>query len=701
MVEVATSVNQAPATLRVGRGVLIFIFVFVSGFFNLATQIIGPRMFASFFGTDTTVWAVMISVTLVGLAFGYFFGGRIPLQPAKRYLPGLLLGNALYLIALSFLVWQIPADLGAWGVPAILGITFVTFFIPSLLFGTVSPLSITLFSELVPRQQMARVTGGIYGVGTLGNVLGALSAAFFFIPYVGLSASLQLFAAVLLIFALVFALSVNWSARADAAADQQATPSGGEDGRIQWDVTTLVLLLLIFFSGFASLATEIIAPRMFTSLYGPTTILWAIVISVTLLGLSIGYIIGGNIPLRFARTALPLVITLNAVLLLLASWIVWELPAELGPVDVETVIITALAAFLPPSILFGIDSQIVIAWLAEGRSKRAVSRMVGLVFGITTIGSFVGALMADIVLLPTIGFSLSLQLFALGFFLFALYLYPGVWRVLAVAGLIFFVAWPQPDWRWDEPGLTLLAQQEGHYQTVRIYTDERTFIRMHLGPTYESEMDINTLEPGFGYARNMVEATGDVQGKDILVIGGAGHSMARELEERGATVTEVEIDPVVVALSDEFFGPIEGDVIVDDGRAYVERAASEQFDFVLIDAFNGPQSIPAQLTTVEFFEAIERVLKPEGVMVMNFIGSTTGDRSGSFEAIAATVSAAFNEARFFGRSGNILLFGSPGELTQYRNLPILPTGGQVLTDDLNPIEILLEEARGSGFRYRR
>jgi len=437
---------------------------------------------------------------------------------------------------------------------------------------------------------------------------------------------------------------------------------------------------------------------MFASLFGPTTLLWGVITAVTLLGLAAGYWIGGSIPPRHIRIALPFVITLNALLLLLSTWVVWELPDRLGNVNLDTLVIIAMAAFFLPSVLFGMDSQLVIGLLSEGKQKHEISAIVGTVFGISTIGGVLGALTVALVLLPNMGFSLSLQIFSAILVLFALYLFPGFWRLIALGALAALLFLPQPDWHWREQYLVMLAQREGYYQTIRIYTDNSTFVRLHLGPTYESEMDLTTLQPRFGYARKMVDIAGDVNGKKILVIGGAGHSMARALEAKGATVTEVEIDPIVVDLSDEFFGPINGEVIVQDGRVYVDNAETDTFDFVLIDAFNGPQSIPAQLTTLEFFESVARILKPDGFMIMNFIGHTSGEQSGSFTAIAATISKAFADARYFG-IGNILFIASKSQIRN-NTLTEAPAGGQVLTDDLNPIELLLEEAR-SGFQYRR
>ncbi len=467
-----------------------------------------------------------------------------------------------------------------------------------------------------------------------------------------------------------------------------------------------LIYLFVFFSGFALLATEIIGPRLFSSLFGDTTVTWAIIISVTLLGISLGYYLGGRIAWPNLRRTMFVVLLVNAVWLLAISWIVWQLPAQLGAGGYQAVLITAAAAFVLPAMLFSTASPVAISILTRGRPVEEAPRIVGNVLAVGTIGSVSGALAAAFYLIPWVGLSLSLQLFAVGLALFALYFAP---RRLALATLPLAAASllvPQPSFQWSAgvQGTRLLAQQEGYYQTIRVYSDEQTFVRMHLGPTYESEMSLLTGEPNFGYARMMVELAGDVAGKQVLVIGGAGHSQARALEARGARVTEVEIDPFVIALSDRYFGPIEGQVVAQDGRAFVAQAQPGRYDLMLIDAYNGPASVPPQLTTVEFFEAAARALKPDGRLLYNFIGSPSGPRSASFQALAATISAVFADTRASATQGqglqNIIFMASQMEMAD-SNFAQAPTDGVLLTDNRNPIEIFLEEARAGISYFRR
>ncbi len=173
---------------------LIYSLVFYSGFANLATEIIGPRLVASLFGSTTIIWAIIISITLVGISVGYFLGGRVPSGRVLKLLPILLIANAAWLLAVSWFVWKIPGDFASAGYLSITITCFIAFFPPAVLFSMTSPLVISLLTSIHPPEAISRDVGNIYALGTLGSVLGALAAAFILIPYVGLSTSLRLFA---------------------------------------------------------------------------------------------------------------------------------------------------------------------------------------------------------------------------------------------------------------------------------------------------------------------------------------------------------------------------------------------------------------------------------------------------------------------------------------------------------------------------
>jgi len=465
--------------------------------------------------------------------------------------------------------------------------------------------------------------------------------------------------------------------------------------------TKILLYSLVFFSGFANLATEIIGPRLVASLFGSTTIIWAIIISITLTGISIGYYLGGRVPQSKALGYFPRILILNALWLLALSWFIWLIPHVFASVGYAAIGVTAFIAFFPPAVLFSATSPMVISLLAAERDKEAIPKEVGNVYALGTLGSVIGALAAAFILIPYVGLSASLRLFAGLAILYALIFLSARMRLVGAAILAAGLIVPQPVYRWGEGlGLRLLEQREGLYQTIRVFTDDSTFVQMNLGPTFHARMDLDSKEPTFGYAVKMIELSGDAQGKRALILGGAGHTMARALEKRGASVVEVEIDPFVVELSDRYFGPVQAQKEITDGRAYLEQYAGAGFDLILVDAFDSLASVPPQLVTHEFFQAVNRALKPDGRMIFNFIGVPEGAQSNSFRAVSATIRSVFPNALATHHAGeqlmNIVLIASQSAMGDL-DFPPAPEGGTALTDDLNPSEIYFEQVRTDYF----
>ena len=470
--------------------------------------------------------------------------------------------------------------------------------------------------------------------------------------------------------------------------------SGTYINKSSHQVFSSVLYLLVFFSGFANLATEIIGPRLVASIFGYTTTIWAIIIAVTLLGISVGYYIGGRVAQNKIISWLPIILIINALWLLAISWIIWELPAQLVELGIGVVMLTAFAAFFVPATLFSMTSPLAISLFSTSQTSDQIPRTVGNVYALSTVGSVLGALLAAYVFIPWVGLSLSLRSFAVILILFALYFLNLRWRIPSTLLLLAALVVPQPSFHW-QTDMQLLAQREGNYQTIRVYYHD-PFLEFFLGPISQSMIDTTSGEPALDYSRVISEIIQDVKGKSVLVIGAAGHSHAHVLERRGASVTEVEIDPFVASISDEFFGKIKGKTIIQDGRAFVELAPPSSYDIVIVDAYNA-LSVPPQLTTREFFDRVKQILKPNGKLIVNYIGIIQGPQAKAYHAMAATISSVFTDTRVlfvygekFPSAQNILFFAS---MAPQNDLQLIqaPHTGVVLTDDLNPIEIFYEE----------
>ena len=132
--------------------------------------------------------------------------------------------------------------------------------------------------------------------------------------------------------------------------------------------------------------------------------------------------------------------------------------------------------------------------------------------------------------------------------------------------------------------------------------------------------------------------------KNVLIIGLGGGTLSNMIHELypSAHIENVEIDPAVIKVARDYFNFIETDNVttkVQDGRIFIKRAAlkSQQFDWIILDAFNGDY-IPEHLLTKEFFEEIKSVLAEGGIVAANTFSS-----SKLYEHESATYHAVFGD----------------------------------------------------------
>ncbi|WP_256757948.1 spermidine synthase [Cohnella sp. WQ 127256] len=109
-------------------------------------------------------------------------------------------------------------------------------------------------------------------------------------------------------------------------------------------------------------------------------------------------------------------------------------------------------------------------------------------------------------------------------------------------------------------------------------------------------------------------------------------------------MTVAELDGKVVELSKQFFGYRHNNVIVGDGREILSHEQSNQFDFIILDAFNS-KGTPLHFTTHEFFELMLDKLDSSGAIMMNLFGKIKNDRL--INAIHTTLKETYTFIRVF------------------------------------------------------
>jgi len=134
-------------------------------------------------------------------------------------------------------------------------------------------------------------------------------------------------------------------------------------------------------------------------------------------------------------------------------------------------------------------------------------------------------------------------------------------------------------------------------------------------------------------------------------------------------VDVVEIDPAVVGFAQKYFDfSATGDVYIEDARAFLRRT-DRRYDLIVHDTFTGGTT-PEHLLSLEVLQRVHALLRPGGVLALNFVGYYESSQAEASFAVARTVRAVFRHVHAYRDSapdptepvGNILFFASDDAL---------------------------------------
>src|SRR2546427_5246403 len=187
-----------------------------------------------------------------------------------------------------------------------------------------------------------------------------------------------------------------------------------------------LLILLVFVAGACSLAIELSASRLLAPYFGTSLFVWANLIGLILLYLTIGYYVGGRLADRFPRPEVLYLLTTVAAFLiglipLISSPIqLWSLSA-LATYSVSVFygsLVSVILLFAIPMILLGCVSPFAIRLRIEQVGKSG--RTAGQLYAISTAGSILGTFLPVLWPIPTIGTYLTFPVIAVTLLLISL-----------------------------------------------------------------------------------------------------------------------------------------------------------------------------------------------------------------------------------------------------------------------------------------
>ena len=500
---------------------------------------------------------------------------------------------------------------------------------------------------------------------------------------------------------------------------------------------TVYLHITAFISGLVSLALELAAGRLLAPAFGTTELVWSAIIGLILLYLSVGYALGGRWADRSPHpTTLYTILTgagltiaaipvLARPMLRLASqgMLAWNLPQIAGP------FIFVLVLFVAPVTLLACVSPFVICLSVTDIT--AAGGTSGRIYAVSTLGSFIGTFLPNLVLIPNLGTYRTFVLLAMIATVTGLWglwkanrhrFWALAWTVLLLIAL--FVLKPGTI----KPEIGLIHEEESVYNFIQVIenTDGSRYLLLNEGQGIHSvylpgdatltggPWDYYLIAPYFNPAPHLPATI-----ESLLVIGlAAGTTPTQYTEVYGPLpIDGVEIDPAIIRVGRDYFAMTQPNLTAyaADGRAFLSHT-EQRYDVVAVDAYRLPY-IPWHLTTVEFFAEVRARLTEQGVVAIN-VGHTAGTGGGDWrlvEAIVATMRQVYPSVHVIEvpSSFNAIVVGTVKPTTVQNlvdNLPLLADArlrivaeralanlrevapsGIVFTDDHAPVEQLTHD----------
>ena len=183
-----------------------YFIVFMASACTLVLEFVAGRMMAPMVGVSLYTWTSIIGVVLAGISIGNYLGGRIADQGPLPADPG---------HPVSARGLEQPQHPGADRLPSAPGWTFrsrswrrsslltmILFFLPSALFGTISPIVVKL--ALKSLDTTGSTVGKIYAWSTVGSIVGTFATGFVLISWFGTRAIVAGVAVTAILMGLVF-----------------------------------------------------------------------------------------------------------------------------------------------------------------------------------------------------------------------------------------------------------------------------------------------------------------------------------------------------------------------------------------------------------------------------------------------------------------------------------------------------------------
>ena len=647
---------------------------FLSGATGLIYQLLWVRVLYQTFGSTIQSITTVVAAYMGGLGLGAWLLGRIgDRHPKPAALYGWLEVAIGVFGVISPLVLMLAHKLyvgiaGTVELPALVsvalrfGLAALVLLIPTTLMGGTLPILTRAFMG-DDRARLRAALGGLYGLNTLGAVVGTGLAGFFLIEALGIRTSLWITAAINV------ALGIAGIYMARPLPVEAAPPEPAPVTRAARDPLHITALVLLAVTAFASLLNEIAWTRVLVMIVGGSTYAFTLILLVFLLGIGLGsaFFVGRHAPPRETAASAALaqgITTAGAALLfvffnVLPIYIIAVFQVQFFEATTRLLLmgIAVGAVVLIPAIGMGMTFPLLTDLVAPPGAARGAD--VGRAYALNTLGSILGAVLTGFVLVVVLGTEWTLRvgllLSGLGAMALAFLAARGVPegseehrrirnRVLgggslAAAGLAAVFAAPTWNHRLVDLGPTIYARQPMNATGLQAYLTHRGVRQTDFREGPNATVSIWESEAGRSLKVNGKADASDHGDMDTQVMVGLAPAAARPHPRSafvigwGSGVTAgtlaavpgmervhaVEIEPAVLAMDPHFRHVNDSamlrpnvKVVVDDARSALQLS-SGTYDLIVSEPSNPWLAGIATLYTPEFYAIARSRLADDGV----------------------------------------------------------------------------------------
>ncbi len=613
-----------------------FLLFFISGFCGLLYQVVWLRLAFRSFGVITPVLSVVISVFMLGLALGSWWGGkwisrvseRTRLSPIIYYaLAELLIGVGAFVVPWLFSLSEgyllSFGEMNSFAYLALSALLIAVNILPwCLLMGVTFPLMMA-FLKGIDRTEKTSFSF-LYLANVIGAMCGTLITAFVLIELLGFRNTLIIAGfANFTIAAISLLLGKAYPLKAQLPQEESEPVAGPGRGASK---RPTLLMTILFTTGFVAMALEVVWTRAFTPVLETTVYAFAYLVSVYLLATWVGsFIYRRDISREKVRS--------NANLI---GWLAVTVfaPIVINDPRINTTTLPLLASIFPVCAVLGYLTPKLIDTYSEGFPGRA-----GRAYAINIVGCILGPLVSSYLLLPLLGSKSSMVLLSVPFMFFFLIYWgslgerPKARLVLACLTALLFLSSLLVNIGYEESFEGKNFARDGvirrdHTATIVSYgegMDKKLFV---------NGIGITNLTPIAKMMAHWPMAFLKEPPKKSLVICFGMGTTYRSLMSWPGEVTAVELVPSVKDAfgyyfedADELLNDPRGKVIIDDGRRFLKRT-TERFDVITIDP---PPPIEAAgssfLYSRDFYELVKLRLTKDGILHQWFPGFPHGEKA--------------------------------------------------------------------------